>query len=164
MQRLVFIHGRPRNHRPEQDIVLGDLALDIRLGIAGTVCAALLLLPSPGASAFALVHDLDRQRFGPVSRAAHLGLRGADRYIARCLRQEHVGNAVTETFGNRPVYILHRRTGRDARPGNHVEAFERRGLERVGVRFGVQRELHAESLADGDHQRRTGLKSDLLGS
>ena len=161
VQGFVLVDRRARHDGPEQNIVLADPALGIGLRIVRTVRTALLLL-RPGA--FALVHDLDGQRPGPVGRAVDLDLRGADGHVARGLRQQHESVGIADALGHRAVDDLDRRPLRDGRSRQHVESLERRRLESIPVGFGVQGEFHAERLADGDRQRRVGFKSDLLGS
>ena len=164
-QRFALEDRSPRHDGPQQDIVLGDLALRRILG--GSLLAALRLPAGGGASAargLAFVHHLDRQRLGTVGRTLDRYLGGADRNVACALRHEHVGDRVVDNPRHRIVDDLDRLPPGLRRPGNHVEPLECGSLERAVVGHGVEGEFHAERFADSDRQRRISLKSDLLGS
>ena len=164
-QRLAFENRSPRYDGPQQDVVLGDLALRRTLG--GSFLPALRLSAGGGTAAsrrLALVHHLDRQRLGTVGRTLDRYLGGADRNVACALRHEHVGDRVVDNPRHRIVDDLDRLPPGLRRPGNHVEPLECGSLERAVVGHGVEGEFHAERFADSDRQRRISLKSDLLGS
>ena len=160
-QRLALVDRGPRHDGAQQNVVLGDLVLrrNVRRGVLARPG-----LRAAGAGGLALVHDLDRQGVGTVDGAVHRDFGSPDGDVARGLRKQDVGDRVIDAFGHRSVDDLDRLARRLGRAGDHVESVERRRLERPLVGIGVERELHAERFADGDRQRRAGLKSDLLGS